>query len=193
MVDWLNEQDDKVDSIVSGLGSVAGQSESALSGLFGDGGAPDRVLIPVFIVALVLMRGIGTFMGNYFITYVSTNLVHNLRCELFDRLLTLPSRFFDKSSMGHLVAKVTYHVTQVTGAATEAVKVIIREGLTVIGYVAFLLYLNWKLTLIFLSVAPFIALLVNFAGKRFRKISTRIQDSMGDVTHVASEAVQGYR
>lgn len=194
LVDWLNQQGDRVDSLVSDLGAATGQSDSALmSGLLGGGEAPDRILIPLFIVGLVFMRGIGTFIGNYFITYVSTNLVHNLRCELFDRLLTLPSRFFDKSSMGHLVAKVTYHVTQVTGAATEAVRVIIREGLTVIGYVGFLLYLNWKLTLIFLSVAPFIALLVSFAGKRFRKISTRIQDSMGDVTHVASEAVQGYR
>ncbi|MEX1237088.1 MAG: lipid A export permease/ATP-binding protein MsbA, partial [Pseudomonadales bacterium] len=86
-----------------------------------------------------------------------------------------------------------FHVTQVTGAATDAVKVIIREGFTIIGYLAFLFYLNWKLTLIFLAVAPLIALLVNYAGKRFRRISERIQDSMGDVTHVASEAVQGYR
>lgn len=153
----------------------------------------NRTLIPVFIVLIVFGRGLGTFVGNYFITYIGTNLVHTLRCELFDHLLKLPSRFYDKSAMGHLVAKVTFHVTQVTGAATDAVKVIIREGFTVIGYLAYLFYLNWKLTLIFIIVAPFIGFIVNFAGKRFRKISGRIQDSMGDVTHVASEAVQGYR
>jgi subfamily B ATP-binding cassette protein MsbA len=112
---------------------------------------------------------------------------------LFDRLLLLPSKFYDKNAMGHLVAKVTFHVSQVTGAATDAVKVLIREGLTVIFYMGLLFLLNWKLTLIFICVAPFIGLLVNFAGKRFRRISGRIQDSMGDVTHVASEAVQGYR
>lgn len=161
--------------------------------VFGEAGDLNRTLIPVAIVAIAFLRGFGTFVGNYFISYVSTNLVHNLRCELFNRLLTLPSAFYDKHAMGHLVAKVTFHVTQVTGAATDAVRVIIREGFTVIGYLAFLLYLNWKLTLIFLAVAPVIALLVSYAGKRFRRISERIQNSMGDVTHVASEAVQGYR
>lgn len=153
----------------------------------------NRTVIPFAIVGIAFMRGIGSFVGNYYITFVSTNIVHKLRCELFDQLLKMPSQFYDKNSLGHLVAKVTYHVTQVTGAATDAVKVVIREGFTVIAFLAFMLYLNWKLTLIFFLVAPFIAFIVSFAGKRFRKISERIQNSMGDVTHVASEAVQGYR
>lgn len=159
----------------------------------GAGQEVNRTIIPFLIVAIVFSRGVGTFIGNYFITFIGTSLVHNLRVELFDRLLLLPSRFYDKNAMGHLVAKVTFHVTQVTGAATDAVRVLIREGFTVIGYMGYLFYLNWKLTFIFIAVAPFIALLVTFAGKRFRRISERIQDSMGDVTHVASEAVQGYR
>ena len=160
---------------------------------FGAPGDLNRTLIPVAIVVIAAARGLGTFTGIYFIQYVATNLVHNLRVELFDRLLTLPSAFYDRHAMGHLVAKVTFHVTQVTGAATNAVKTIFREGFTIIGYLAFLLYLNWRLTLIFFAVAPIIALLVGYAGRRFRRISERIQDSMGDVTHVASEAVQGYK
>jgi subfamily B ATP-binding cassette protein MsbA len=182
-----------VDSL-GGQDPLAGtEAAGFIREIFGEGEALNRTVIPFMIVAIVFGRGIGTFIGNYFITYVGTNLVHNLRVELFDRLLMLPSRFYDKNTMGHLVAKVTFHVTQVTGAATDAVRVIIREGFTVIGYMSYLFYLNWKLTLIFLAVAPFIAFLVTFAGKRFRRISERIQDSMGDVTHVASEAVQGYR
>jgi subfamily B ATP-binding cassette protein MsbA len=168
---------------------IANQIQSVV----GDGQELNRTVIPILIVSIVFMRGVGTFIGNYFITYIGTNLVHNLRVELFDRLLMLPSKFYDKNAMGHLVAKVTFHVTQVTGAATDAVRVLVREGLTVLGYLGFLFFLNWKLTFIFIAVAPFIALLVTFAGKRFRRISERIQDSMGDVTHVASEAVQGYR
>jgi subfamily B ATP-binding cassette protein MsbA len=160
--------------------------------LFGGSGSINRTVIPVAIVGIVFFRGIGTFIGNYFITYVGTSLVHTLRCELFDQLLSLPSRFYDKNSMGHLVAKVTFHVTQVTGAATDAVRVVIREGFTVLGYVSYLLYLNWRLTLIFIAVVPLIGILASYAGRRFRRISERIQDSMGDVTHVASEAVQGY-
>lgn len=169
------------------------QTPEFVQSFFADTTDVNRILIPLAIVVLVVTRGLGTFIGNYLTSYVGTQVVHNLRIELFEQLLRLPSTFFDRNAMGHLVAKVTYHVTQVTGAATDAVRIVIREGLTVIGYLVFLLYLNWQLTLIFLAVAPLIALLVSYAGKRFRRISERIQDSMGDVTHVASEAVQGYR
>ena len=100
------------------------------------------------IILIALFRGLGSFSGNYFIAVVANNLVHKLRCELFGRLLSLPSSFYDKHAMGHLVSKVTYHVTQVTDAATDAVRIILREGFTVLGYLAFLLYLNWKLTFI---------------------------------------------
>ncbi|MAI41775.1 MAG: lipid ABC transporter permease [Gammaproteobacteria bacterium] len=153
----------------------------------------NRTVIPLAIIGLVFLRGVGTFIGDTFIAHVATNLVHNLRRKLFNQMMHLPISFFDSSQQGHLVAKVTFHVTQVTGAATDAVKIIIREGFTVIGYLAFLLYLNWKLTLILLAVAPMIAILVKFAGVRFRRISEKIQQSMGDVTHVVSEAVQGLR
>ena len=182
-----------VDSLKGTDPLVQSNYSAFLENIFGQGDSLNRTVIPIAIVIIVICRGFGTFVGNFFISVVSTSLIHNLRCELFDQLLKLPSKFYDRNAMGHLVAKVTFHVTQVTGAATDAVRVIIREGFTVISYLVFLLYLNWKLTLIFFAVAPFIALLVRFAGKRFRRISERIQQSMGDVTHVASEAVQGYR
>ena len=182
-----------VDSLKAGGVAQDTSFTRHLAEIFGQPGDLNRIIIPLAIVLIAAGRGLGAFVGNYFIAYVSTNLVHNLRCELFDRLLTLPGTFYDRHAMGHLVAKITFHVTQVTGAATDALRIILREGFTVIGYLGFLLYLNWKLTLIFFAVAPVIALLVRYAGRRFRRISARIQDSMGDVTHVASEAVQGYR
>ena len=182
-----------VDSLQSGAVPIAANVKEYLAAILGDQGDLNRTLIPILLVLIATTRGLGAFVGNYFIAYVSNNLVHNLRRELFDRLLTLPSAFYDRHAMGHLVAKVTFHVTQVTGAATDAVRVIIREGFTVIGYMGYLLFLSWELTLVFFAVAPIIALLVSLAGKRFRRISERIQNSMGDVTHVASEAVQGYR
>jgi len=182
-----------VDSLQAGGVAPGADFTRYFGELLGQDGDLNRTLIPIAIIVIAASRGFGTFVGNYFISYVSNFLVHNLRCELFNRLLTLPSAFYDRHAMGHLVAKVTFHVTQVTGAATDAVRVIIREGFTVAAYLGFLLYLNWKLTLIFFAVAPIIALLVGYAGKRFRRISERIQNSMGDVTHVASEAVQGYR
>ena len=129
-----------VSYIVDSIKSPDPLSQSSYSvylrDIFGESESLNRTLIPVAIVLIVFFRGLGTFIGNYFISYVSTNLIHNLRTELFGQLQKLPSRFYDKNAMGHLVAKVTFHVTQVTGAATDAVRVIIREGFTVIGYLA---------------------------------------------------------
>ena len=182
-----------VDSLQGNDPLQEGGYANILSDLLGPAESLNRTIIPLAIVFLVVMRGVGTFVGDTFIAYVATNLVHDLRRQLFNQMMHLPTSFFDSSQQGHLVAKVTFHVMQVTGAATDAVKIIIREGFTVIGYLVFLLYLNWKLTLILLTVAPMIAILVKMAGIRFRRISQKIQQSMGDVTHVVSEAVQGHR
>lgn len=152
-----------------------------------------RILLPALIVGLFAMRGLGGFLGGYYIAYVGKNIVHKIRTEVFDRYLTLPSRFFDSSSSGHLISRITYNVEQVSSAATDAVTVIVREGLTVIGLFIVMVSSNWKLTLIFLCLGPFIGIMVSFVSKRFRKLSKRIMASVGNVTHVASEVVNGYR
>ena len=139
------------------------------------------------------MRGLGGFLGGYYIAYVGRNIVHKIRTEVFGRYLTLPSRFFDSSSSGHLISRITYNVEQVSSAATDAVTIIVREGLTVVGLFIVMVSSNWKLTLIFLGLGPFIGILVAFVSKRFRKLSKRIMASVGNVTHVASEVVNGYR
>jgi subfamily B ATP-binding cassette protein MsbA len=105
----------------------------------------------------------------------------------------LPNRYFDNHNSGHLISRITYNVTMVTGAATDAIKVVIREGLTVVFLFGYLLYSNWKMTLVLLAILPVIAILVSSASKKFRKQSKKIQVAMGDVTHVASETIQGYR
>jgi subfamily B ATP-binding cassette protein MsbA len=150
-------------------------------------------LVPLLIVAIAAWQGIGSFLGSYFLAKVSLGLVHDLRVALFGSLLSLPNRYFDENNSGHLISRITYNVTMVTGAATEAIKIIIREGLTVIFLFSYLLWMNWRLTLVMLAILPVIALIVGSAGKKFRKQSKRIQVAMGDVTHVASETIQGYR
>lgn len=149
--------------------------------------------IPAATVGIVLFRGIGSFLGNYYLAKVANSVVHTLRCQIFNRYTILPNAFFDDNNSGHLISRVTYNVTQVTSAATDAIKVVIREGLTVIGLLGYLLYMNWKLSLLFVAIAPIIGLVVRYAGKRFRKISKKIQGSMGDLTHVSSELINGYR
>ncbi|MFG6159745.1 lipid A export permease/ATP-binding protein MsbA [Halomonas sp. 1390] len=152
-----------------------------------------RLFLPLFVVGMFAARGLGTFLGTYFMSSVARNLVHALRCDVFNHMLHLPGRFFDAHSSGHLISRVTYHVEQVTGAATKAVTILLREGLFVIGLVLYLLWTNWMLTLLFLAVTPLIGGVVSYASKRFRRISRRIQRSMGEVTHVAAEALSGYR
>jgi len=149
--------------------------------------------IPLATVGIVIIRGVGSFLGSYFIALVSNNVVHTLRCELFDRYTVLPSHFFDDNNSGHLISRITYNVQQVTGAATDAIKVVAREGFTVIGLFGYLFYMNWKLSLIFIFIMPLIAMVVKVATKRFRSISKKIQNSMGDLTHISSEMVVGNR
>lgn len=149
--------------------------------------------VPLLIVIIALWQGIGSFLGNFYLAKVSLGLVHDLRVQLFNNLLTLPNRYFDNHNSGHLISRITYNVTMVTGAATDAVKVIVREGMTVVFLFCTLLWMNWKLTLVMVAILPVIALMVSSTSKKFRKQSKKIQVAMGDVTHVASETIQNYR
>nr|WP_102136253.1 lipid A export permease/ATP-binding protein MsbA [Marinobacterium profundum] len=157
------------------------------------GALEKRTLLALAVLGIFLMRGVGTFVGSYAISHVGREVVHSLRTELFDRMLTLPSDYYQHSSSGEMLAKLTYNVDQVTGAVTNAVKTVLREGLTVIGLFGYLFYLNWKLTLIFIAAAPFIAVVVTVASKRMRKLSRRLQQSVGDITSAASETIKGYQ
>lgn len=149
-------------------------------------------LFPVLIILLMVVRGLGSFMGSYYMALMARNIVYTLRVQLFDRLMDLPVSYYYENSPGHITAKLMYNVEQVTAAATEAIKTLVREGAIVIGLVSFLFYTNWKLSISLLVVGPFAALLVRVASKRFRKLAHQLQGSMGDLNHVAQEAINGF-
>ncbi|SDS24282.1 ATP-binding cassette, subfamily B, MsbA [Pseudomonas asplenii] len=149
--------------------------------------------VPLLIILIAAWQGLGSYLGNYLLAKVSLGLVHDLRVQLFNNLLTLPNRYFDQHNSGHLISRITFNVTMVTGAATDAIKVVFREGMTVIFLFVSLLFMNWRLTLVMIAILPLIAVMVRTASKKFRKQSKKIQVAMGDVTHVASETIQGYR
>ena len=130
-----------------------------------------RLVWPILLILIALIRGISFFVGNYLLASISNRLVHELRTDLFNKIPVLPSSFFDTRSSGHLVSRITFNVMQVTGAATNALKILIREGLLVIGLVTYLMLLNFKLASIFFIAAPFIAVVVGYAGRRLRRIS----------------------
>ena len=123
---------------------------------------------------------------------VGFGVVRDLRGELFHKLHDLPKAYFDSNQSGQLINRITFTTTQVSGAASNAVKTLIREGFLLIGLFIYLLILNSKLTLLLIGTAPLIALIVYVAGKRLKKLAAKIQTAMGDVTHIASEAVDGH-
>jgi len=147
----------------------------------------------LIILGIVLVRSVGAFLGNYFISQLSFRIVHTLRLQLFDHMAHLPGQYFDRHSSGHLMSVITYNVNGVTTAATDALKTLVREGATVIALLSYLLYKDWLLTMLLLMITPVIAALVGYVGKRLRKLSAQVQHSMGDITQVASEMIHGYR
>ncbi len=150
-------------------------------------------MMPWLILVLFLLRGVSAFASAFGMAWVGRQVIKTLRAELFGQYLRLPVAFFDQTSSGNLIAKLTYHTEQVAESTSNALTSVVRDGLTVIGLVGLMLYLDWRLACFILAIGPLIAGLVSYVSRRFRKISTRIQDSMGDVTHVAEEAISGQR
>lgn len=149
------------------------------------------IYLVLALIFIAIGRGTGFFIGNYFMSRVGFGIVHDLRSELFSKLINLPKKFFDQSQSGQLINRITFTTTQVSGAASNAIKTFVREGFLLVGLLGYMLTLNWKLTLLLLITTPFIALIVYVAGRRLRKLAKTIQTAMGDVTHLASEAVDG--
>ena len=149
-------------------------------------------LLALSLILIATVRGIGFFVGNYFMSRVGFGIVRDLRLELFKKLHILPKSYFDLNQSGQLINRITFTTTQVSGATSSAVKTIVREGFLLIGLFCYLLYLNFKLTLLLIITAPLIAFIVYVAGKRLKKLAKKIQTAMGDVTHIASEAVDGH-
>ncbi len=152
-----------------------------------------RWVVPLAMVVFTLGRGLGYFLGSYALDCVGRNLIHDLRCALFNRMLIAPSRYFRHNSQGVLLSRITFNTEQVSGAVTKALKTVFREVLVILGLLSYMLYQNWRLCLVFLAVAPFIAWVVRFVSKRFRRYSRRIQTAMGDVSQVVNESIRGYR
>jgi subfamily B ATP-binding cassette protein MsbA len=145
------------------------------------------------IVGIFFVRGILTFTSSYLMNWVSSRVVLDLRTAMFDRLLRLPARFYADNSSGALLSKVAYDVTNVSGAATFVLTVLVRDSIAVIGLLAWLFYLNWKLTLITLLIAPPIGFTVRTIAGRLRKMARGAQRSTGDLVHVLQETIECHK
>ncbi len=147
--------------------------------------------VPAAVVALSGLRGLGSFLGNYFMSRVGLNVVTTLRKQVFVHMLYLPQHYYDRRNSGELVSLIIYNIEQVTHSVTDSIKILLRDGLTVIAILGFLIYKNWLLTLIFIVVVPILGGIIYVAGRYFRKKSRKIQDSVGRITHISTESFQG--
>lgn len=148
-------------------------------------------MIPLAILSLALVRLLVDFGSKYSMAWIARKVIRQLRTAMFDHLLRLPARFYDLNASGKLISKVTYDVEQVAMAATEAVTVLTRDSITVIGLLGWMVYLNWKLALGFILVGPAIALVIARLNKRYRRLSKHLQNSMGNITQATDEVITG--
>lgn len=153
----------------------------------------DWLIYPLAIVAVFVGRAVLAFIGDYAMSWVSNKVVLELRREMFDRIMSLPIRYFGDNLSGRLMTRVTYDVNGVAGAATEALTNLVKDSLSIIGLLAWLFYLNWQLTLVTVAMVPFIALAVSVFGKRLRRIARGMQESQGTITQVLQEMIEGYK
>jgi ATP-binding cassette, subfamily B, bacterial MsbA len=149
--------------------------------------------MPLAVVVLFALRGVGDFVGNYYPSWVGRQVVKSLRRDVFAHYLRLPAAYLDGQQSGHLLSKLTNNIEFVAGAATGAAISVISDTLTMAGLLAVMFYLNWRLATFCILAAPVIGWLMRIANKSFRRYSVRIQNSMGDITRVAKEAIDANR
>ena len=164
-----------------------------LDGSFVDKDPETIRLFPFLLIGLFLLRSIAGFISTYGIAWVGRSVVKEIREQMFDKLVHTPTRTYDFSSSGELLSKVTYDTEQVAEAATKAVTVIVRDGLTVIGLIGLMFYQSFILSIGILIIGPVIAIFIKVMSVRFRDTSKHIQQSMGFITNVVEELIAGHR
>ena len=167
--------------------------QTFLKGAFVNKDARVEWLVPIGVVVLFALRGLGDYVGNYYPSWVGRQVIKGLRRDVFSHYLRLPTAYLDSQQSGVLLSKLTYNIEQVAGAATGAAISLFSDTLTILGLLAYLFYLNWRLATFCIIAVPPIAWLMQIANRSFRRYSKRIQNSMGDITRVAKEAIDASR
>jgi len=150
-------------------------------------------LIPIGAPILFLLRGIGDYMSNYFPGYVGRQVIKGIRGDLFRQYLHLPASYYDRVSGGMLLSRLTFNIEQVAEATTKSITSLIRDSLTIVVLIGSMFYFSWRLATFVFLIAPPLSWLVRKVSSSFRRYSARIQASMGDITRVVKEALDGQR
>jgi len=159
-----------------------------------DGSNPDQIwMFPLAIVGIFLLRGTLTFVTSYAMSWVSNRVVMDMRVAMFERLVRLPTQYYDDRSSGTLISKVAWDVSGVSAAATTVLTVAVRDSLTLVALLSWMFWLNWKLSLICIAMAPLIAVAVRTLSKRLRGLARGSQLAMGGITHVLEESIECHK
>ncbi|MXX98626.1 MAG: lipid A export permease/ATP-binding protein MsbA [Gammaproteobacteria bacterium] len=146
--------------------------------------------LPLLIILVLFTRGLGSFMGSYYMDYVGNHVVKQLRSETFAHILRLPISYYDRNSEGKVTAKIIYNIGITATASSRAVTILVRDSLTVVGLLAWLFYISWMLTLIMLVLVPLIAYILTYINRRFRALNHRHQELMGSLTANVQQAIR---
>lgn len=149
--------------------------------------------LPLIIFAMMFIRGISSFVSAYCLSWVSGNVVMQVRRMVFNHYMQMPVSYFDKEKSGSLLSRITYDSEQVSSATSQALVSIVREGTSIIGLLVLMFYNSWQLSLVLILVAPVVAWAIGFVSKRFRKISKNMQTTMGIVTSSAEQMLKGHK
>ncbi len=164
-----------------------------LDGSFVERDSQAIAIVPVLIIVIFLFRGVAGFFSTYLMAKIGWSIVKEIRKQLFDKYLDLPTATFDHASSGDMISRVTFNVRNMSVVATDCLTILVRDSLSIIGLLCLMLYHSWKLSLGFLVLGPLVAVIVMLVSSRFRKLNFGIQDSMGRVASVIQEAVEGQR
>ncbi len=149
--------------------------------------------VPLALIGLFVFRGLAGFVSRYGMSWIGRRVIQVLRRDLFHQLLRLPARYYDLNPSGRLLSRLTFDVEQVAEATTNAVTILIRDSLTMLFLLAYMFWISGWLTLLFLVIGPVLVLLIRAVSRNFRRISHRIQDSMGELTQFSDEVIHGQR
>lgn len=149
--------------------------------------------VPVLIIAIFLVRGIADFVSTYSMAWVGRQVIKRMRRDMFAKFLVLPTRFYDQSSSGALLSRLTFNIEQVAQAASQVLTTLFKDLLTIVGLVLYMFWVSPRLALFVLVIGPLIGLIIRLLSKRFRRYSARIQNSMGDVTQAAEQVLEAHK
>jgi subfamily B ATP-binding cassette protein MsbA len=150
-------------------------------------------MMPVAILAVFVIRGLASFLSDYCMASVGRQVVKTLRRQVFRQFLSLPTRYFDRNSSGVLLSKLTYDIEQVAQCTSAVITILVRDSLTILGLIGYMFWVNLRLSLFIVIVGPMIAGMIRLVSRHFRRYSARIQRSMGDVTRVAEQVLEGHK